>query len=156
MREHRIFELWHADKYKGDDRVVISELWVPAAMILEEATADQKGQEFVILRQEARHRLKEGKGIRVFSKPEKLKAWLEENGLTLESRQHLITDAGKIAPGFTLQSDGVEFFCHSPLLNMSMEAMNSETLRVLFSMSDSKQARILLITLRSEMPIGKT
>ncbi|MDC4226745.1 MAG: MBL fold metallo-hydrolase [Candidatus Manganitrophus sp.] len=110
------FELWHADKYKGDDRVVISELWVPAAMILEEATADQKGQEFVILRQEARHRLKEGKGIRVFSKPEKLKAWLEENGLTLESRQHLITDAGKIAPGFTLQSDGVEFFCHSPFI----------------------------------------
>lgn len=110
------FELLHADKYQGEGRINIDELWVPAAMILETAANDQQSTEFVIWRQEARHRLKEGKGIRVFSKPEKLKDWLKENNLTLESRRHLITDAGQIVPGLTLENDGVEFFCHSPFI----------------------------------------
>ena len=52
----------------------------------------------------------------MFSKPEKLKDWLEENGLTLESRRDLITDAGQLVPEFTLAQDGVEFFCHSPFI----------------------------------------
>lgn len=110
------FELSSADKYQGEGRIRIDELWVPAAMILETASNDQQSSEFVIWRQEARYRLKEGRGIRVFSKPEKLKDWLTTNGLTLESRRHLITDAGKIAPGFTLEGDGIEFFCHSPFI----------------------------------------
>nr|VFK57009.1 MAG: hypothetical protein BECKTUN1418F_GA0071002_11027 [Candidatus Kentron sp. TUN]VFK59868.1 MAG: hypothetical protein BECKTUN1418D_GA0071000_11107 [Candidatus Kentron sp. TUN]VFK64903.1 MAG: hypothetical protein BECKTUN1418E_GA0071001_10996 [Candidatus Kentron sp. TUN] len=110
------FELRHAKKYQGGERIKIDTLWVPAAMILETATNDKQSAEFVIWRQEARYRLKEGEGIRVFSKPEKLKDWLEENGLTLESRRHLITDAGKLVPEFTLEKDGVEFFCHSPFI----------------------------------------
>jgi len=110
------FELRHAQKYQGDDRIKIDTLWVPAAMILDTATNDEQSAEFVIWRQEVRHRLKQGKGIRVFSKPEKLKDWLEENGLTLESRRHLITDAGQLVPEFTVDKDGVEFFCHSPFI----------------------------------------
>jgi hypothetical protein len=69
-----------------------------------------------IWRQEARYRLRHGAGIRVFSKPDKLKAWLEANDLKLEDRHHLITDAGQLVPGFTLANDGVEFFCHSPFI----------------------------------------
>lgn len=110
------FELRHAEKYKGNDRIKIDTLWVPAAMILETATNDEQSNEFVIWRQEARFRLKEGKGIRVFSKPDMLKDWLKENELTVESRKHLITDAGQVVPGFTLEQDGVEFFCHSPFI----------------------------------------
>ncbi|PKB13757.1 hypothetical protein [Janthinobacterium sp. 64] len=110
------FELTHAAKYQGEGRVKIDTLWVPAALVLENATNDQQSAEFIIWRQEARYRLKQGTGIRVFSKPEKLKGWLEENGLTLESRRHLITDAGKIAPDLSLDADGVEFFCHSPFI----------------------------------------
>lgn len=110
------FELHHAKKYQGDDRIKIKELWVPAAMILEEAEQNDKGSEFVIWRQEARHRLREGKGIRVFSKPNRLKEWLEENNLSVEDRKHLITDAGQLVPGFSLYNDGVEFFCHSPFV----------------------------------------
>ena len=110
------FELRHAEKYQGNGRVKINELWIPAAMILETATNDEQSDEFVIWRQEARHRLKEGTGIRVFSKPEKLKQWLEENDLTLESRRHLITDAGQLVGSVTLQNDGAEFFCHSPFI----------------------------------------
>jgi hypothetical protein len=110
------FELRHAVKYQGNGRIKIKELWVPAAMLIESSTPQQRSSEFVIWRQEARHRLKEGKGIRVFSKPEMLKTWFENNGLTLESRRHLITDAGQTVPSFSLTSDGVEFFCHSPFV----------------------------------------
>lgn len=110
------FELRYAQKYQGDGRIKINELWVPAAMILETAANEDQSEEFVLWRQEARYRLKEGTGIRVFSKPDKLKNWLEENDLTVESRRHLITDAGQIAPGFTLGNDGIEFFCHSPFI----------------------------------------
>jgi len=110
------FELLHAEKYKSDDRIKINTLWVPASMIIETATNDQQSSEFIIWRQEARHRLKEGKGIRVFSKPDKLKEWFDENDLTIESRKHLITDAGQIVPEFNLENDGVEFFSHSPFI----------------------------------------
>jgi len=110
------FELLYAKKYQGKDRIKIDQLWVPAAMILETAFNDEQSDEFTIWRQEARYRLKEGKGIRVFSKPEKLKDWLKENGLSVDSRRHMITDAGCVVPDFTLDKDGVEFFCHSPFI----------------------------------------
>lgn len=104
------FHFDHAAKYQGSNRIKIETLWVPAAAILEEGVEDDAR----IIRAEARHRLKEGTGIRVFSRPDKLKNWLEEQGLTLESRQHLITDAGKLVPSFTLDKHGVELFVHSP------------------------------------------
>lgn len=114
------FELQHADKYRGKGRIKIRQLWVPAAMLLEEATLDQQSDEFVILRQEARYRLLEGKDILVFSKPKALKDWLEpklkERGLPANARDHLFIDAGQIVPGFSLPTDGVEFFCHSPFI----------------------------------------
>jgi hypothetical protein len=110
------FELLHAAKYQGNGRIKINELWVPAAMILETALNGQQSDEFVIWRQEARYRLKEGKGIRVFSKPEKLKQWLEDNGLSLDGRRGLITDAGQPVPTFSLGVDQVEFFSHSPFV----------------------------------------
>jgi len=112
------FELQHASEYQGNGRIKIKELWVPSAMLLEPSTMAQwkAKPEFVIWRQEARHRFCKGQGIRVFSKPEMLKSWIEKQGLTLESRRHLITDAGKIVPGFSLARDGVEFFCHSPFV----------------------------------------
>ena len=110
------FELQHAKKYQGNGRIKIDELWVPAAMILETAKSDQQSNEFVIWRQEARHRLIKGEGIQVFSKPDKLKNWLEDQGISLESRLHLITDAGSLAKGFSLTVDEVEFFCHSPFI----------------------------------------
>lgn len=105
------FWLQHAAKYQGEGRPHIREMWVPAAAIIEEGCDDSAR----IIRQEARHRLKRGEGIRVFSRPEKLKTWLEANGLTLASRAHLITDAGQLVPGFSLNGAGrAEFFVHSP------------------------------------------
>ena len=54
------FWLQHAEKYQGKDRIKIGELWVPAAMVVESASNDEQSAEFIILRQEARHRLLEG------------------------------------------------------------------------------------------------
>jgi hypothetical protein len=104
------FYLEHADKYKGAGRIKIDVLWVPAAAILEAGLEDDAR----IIREEAKHRLRKGSGIRVFSKPNLLKDWLNKEGLTLESRADLITDAGCSAPDFSISSDGTEFFIHSP------------------------------------------
>ena len=114
------FELRHAKKYQGEGRIRMNELWVPAAMLIEEAPRDKKSAEFVILRQEGRYRLLEGTGILVFSRPKQLIEWLHEKlrerGEPTSARDHLFVDAGQIAPGFTLVEDGVEFFCHSPFI----------------------------------------
>ncbi|MGE7136920.1 hypothetical protein ACQKIE_04740 [Luteibacter sp. NPDC031894] len=114
------FELRHAKKYHGDGRIKINELWVPAAMLLEVADRDHQQEEFVLWRQEARHRLLEGEGIRVFSQPQVLMDWLEplleQRGEPAEARDHLFVDAGTVVPGFSLDDDAVEFFCHSPFI----------------------------------------
>jgi len=114
------FELQHAVKYQGDGRIKISQLWMPAAMLLEEASNNQQSNEFVILRQEGRHRLLEGKDILVFSKPPELVEWLsqklKDRGEAPNARDHLFVNAGELVPGFSLAKDGVEFFCHSPFI----------------------------------------
>lgn len=123
------FHLDHAAKYQGNGRIKIETLWVPAAAITEEGITDEQR----ILRSEARYRLKEGKGIRVFSRPDRLKDWLAANGLSLESRQHLITDAGTFVPGFSKHGpDGVDIFVHSPFgwrMNATqVEARNEDSI----------------------------
>jgi hypothetical protein len=111
------FYFEHAARYQGAGRIKIKELWVPAAVILEIGNDDDAR----VLTAEARHRLKEGKGIRVFSNPGKLTGWFEKNGIAPASRQHLITDAGNLIPGFSLANDNAEFFVHSPFASRSEE-----------------------------------
>lgn len=104
------FWLDHAAMYQDGDRVKFKELWVPAAAILEEnLNGDAR-----LVRAEARHRLREGKGIRVFSLPERLKKWMEDEGLDY-GRKHLIVDAGQTVPGYSKNGPGkAEFFVHCP------------------------------------------
>lgn len=111
------FYLEHDKKYQDDKRVKITTLWVPASVIVEAGCEDDAK----IVQAEARHRLKAGKGIRVFSRPDKLKAWLEKQGLTMASRQALITDAGQLIPEFTKNAQGVEFFVHSPFASRTAD-----------------------------------
>ncbi len=100
----------HAKTYQDDDRKKIETLWVPAGVISEEGvTGDAR-----VIRQEARHRLKNGEGIVVFSRPERLKDWLEDNDLTVEERAQCFVDAGQFVPGLTTKTDAVEVFAHSP------------------------------------------
>lgn len=109
-RSSELFWLDHAKTYQSDDRIRIDELWVPAAVILEDGLVDE-GR---LWRQEARHRLIEGKGIRVFSRPDVLKTWLRSRGIDIATRRHLFVDAGQLVPSFNLATHGVEFFAHSP------------------------------------------
>lgn len=105
------FWLKHAKAYQSDDRIHINELWVPAAAVLE----DNLNGDGRLIRAEARHRLKEGKGVLVFSRPERLKQWMDKEGIDFESRKHLIVDAGKLVPGYTKEGSAqCEFFVHSP------------------------------------------
>lgn len=105
------FFLEHAKKYQSDDRIKMNVMCVPAALITEQGPEDDEAR---ILQKEARHRFREGKGIRVFSRPERLRQWCKKNDINLDDRLHLITDAGEVAPEFTLSADKVEFFVHSP------------------------------------------
>jgi hypothetical protein len=105
-----IFYLEHAEIYQDDDRIKIKKLCVPAAAITEVGTQEESK----IIRAEARHRLKNGEGVFVFSRPEHLKDWLSENDVSLESISHLIVDAGQLVPGFTKGAQQLEIFVHSP------------------------------------------
>lgn len=111
------FYFRHIAKYQGDvdgkPRIKMDTMWVPAAVITE-AIGKDADTEAKAIQREARQRFKAGDGIRVFSRPERLKEWCEANEVDFESRKHLITDAGKTAPGITLKDDSAEFFVHSP------------------------------------------
>lgn len=109
-RSSELFWLEYASCYQSDDRIKIDELWVPACVLIEEGLVDE-GR---IWRQEARHRFREGKRIRVFSRPEVLEQWAKKEGIDLDKRRHLFVDAGQLVPGYTLLTKGVEFFVHSP------------------------------------------
>ena len=105
------FAFEHALKYQSKRRVRINELWVPAAMIIEEGL---KGDDRAI-RQEARYRLKRGRGVRVFSSPGLLDDWLSREGVdNVSSRRCVVTSAGNVVPKFDLLNDGLEVFVHSP------------------------------------------
>ena len=108
------FYMEHDKAYQGEvdgkSRVRMDIMWVPAAVITEKLTEDESK----IVQKEARYRLKKKKGIRVFSTPKRLEEWLKANGMELADVEHLITDAGQLAPELTLANDGVEFFVHSP------------------------------------------
>jgi hypothetical protein len=106
------FYLDHGKKYQDGDRAKIDTLWVPAGVIVESRNDLKPGAR--ALQAEARHRIVKGYGIRVFSRPQMLKDWLEARGVRLDARAHLITDAGDLARELTLSRDGVEFFVHSP------------------------------------------
>lgn len=105
------FELKYLKESQGKGRPGITELWVPAAAIIETGVKDDAWA----VRQEARHRLIKGQGIKVFSRPSVLKDFLKEHDLSVKDREHCIVDAGKYVPGYSAGDDeGVEFFVHCP------------------------------------------
>ncbi|HCT5133847.1 ComEC/Rec2 family competence protein [Aeromonas media] len=111
------FYLEHAKAYQDEGRIIIDELWVPAAMLIEVADQDKQKDENIIWRREARHRLKNKKGIKVFSKPEGLIDLIETQWeRKVEEFDDFIIDAGTLVDTFTLSKDGVEFFVHSPFV----------------------------------------
>jgi beta-lactamase superfamily II metal-dependent hydrolase len=91
-------------KVEGKTRIKMNTMWVPAAVITEEL----KEEESKVIQAEAQYRLKQKKGIRVFSSPNRLAGWLKDNGMKLAEIEHLLTDAGGLAPEFTIDDDDLE------------------------------------------------
>ena len=108
------FFLEHDPKYQGKvegkERIKMKEMWVPAAVLTEKL----KEEESKVIQKEARHRLRTKRGILVFSRPDKLKHWIEQQGITYDEVKHLIIDAGRTVPTFNQDTHGVEFWVHSP------------------------------------------
>lgn len=109
-------DFFHFDRFagrQGGDRIVMRELWVPAAAITEEGCIEDAQ----LIRQEARHRFIKGSGVRVFSRPGRLRDFCTRNGIRLEDRLHLVTDAGKLVDGFTDldAAGGLQIFVHNPM-----------------------------------------
>ena len=142
------FELRHAKQYTGEGRIKINDLWVPAFAITE--SKDDLCADGKILQAEARHRLRMGEGVRVFSRPERLKGWLEGQGLSVDSRRHLITNAGETVPGWAKESEEVEFFVHSPFASRqddgSLDDRNTNSLvfQTVFR-AGGRDSRVLLM-----------
>lgn len=105
------FYLDHDGQYQDGERIKIRELWVPAALIVETGLKDPDAK---VLQAEARYRLRQGVGIRIFSRPKRLKDWCRNQDIDFDERRHLMTDAGQCVPNFTKDGQGVEFFVHSP------------------------------------------
>lgn len=122
----------HQDDVDGEPRIKMNTMWVPAAIITEALSREEGTVEAKAIQLEARERFKAGSGIRVFSRPERLKDWCDKNGVDLEKRKGIITDAGRSAPEFSLAKDDVDFFVHSPFAvrqdECTVEDRNSDAL----------------------------
>jgi beta-lactamase superfamily II metal-dependent hydrolase len=109
----KYFYLEYAELYQKGDRKKIKELWIPAAWLLE--SRNDLCSDATILKAEAKYRLLTLKSkIKIFSKPDALKEWVEKEGVKFSEIEHLIVDAGKCVQGWDKKADGVEFFVHSP------------------------------------------
>jgi beta-lactamase superfamily II metal-dependent hydrolase len=136
------FYLEHAAAYQTEGRKKIKELWVPAN-ILVETNLEEDAR---ILRSEARYRLKNKSGIKVFSRPKKFKDWCDaQTDICYDDIKHLVVDAGKLVPGFTIAGNGVEFFVHSPFASDNLDIdRNNESIVIQATFNDSCNTKLLL------------
>ena len=111
-RFEEVFHLDHSAAHQGAGRLRIDTLWVPAAAVVETDLALESAKR---VQREARHRLKAGHGVVVFSAPDTLEDWLRGQGIDPASRAHCIRHAGDLVPGWALKGDDIEFFVHAPL-----------------------------------------
>jgi hypothetical protein len=117
---HDFFHLDYAEKYQGEGRKKITEMWVPAEAITE--PKDSCNESARVVQAEARHRLKNNYGIKVFSRPKKFKEWCDKNeGYDYEKIKDRIVDAGKLVDPEALTNDGAEFFSHCPFYSESKD-----------------------------------
>lgn len=99
-----------ASKYQSSDRVKIKTLAIPACFFLEPGLTGSAR----VIHDEARFRLKEGKGVLIFGDPEILNDWMKKEGIPPEVAAKCIVHAGTCLPGFDRNNGQAEFFIHSP------------------------------------------
>lgn len=140
------FYLENAQKYQGEGRIKIKELWVPAAILVE----TNPPEDVRVLRQEARYRLKNKKGIKIFSEPDLLRDWIEESeDLKYEECKSFIFEAGNLVDGFSMEDDGIEFFIHAPFkTQLGDEVLNRNDCSSIFQAvfkSGKNKTKLMLI-----------
>lgn len=116
------FYLDHAKKYQSDGRSKIKELWVSAAFLLD--TDLKNNSDAKIIRAEARYRLKNGYGIKVFAAPDSLLDWLEDQDITYDDVADLIVHAGEIMKLPGTLGDEIQVFVHAPFSDDSEEVQD--------------------------------
>jgi len=133
-----------ASQYQGKDRIKINELHVPANLITESGLENSAKA----LQKEARHRLREGKKIRVHGYPEQLVEWFRHENIDPKTREHLILHAGHLISGFSKDKGNIEIFIHSPFsfkIENEEENRNDNSLvwHITFFEGDKKWTAIL-------------
>ena len=136
------FYLEHAKKYQDNNRKKIKELWVPASVLID----NQADDEAKILKTEARYRLKNKKGIKIFSRPKKMKDWCDKHDdISYEDVKHLFIDAGKTINEFNLNEHGLEFFVHAPFYSESQNLdRNKSSIVVQVTFDDRCKTKLIL------------
>lgn len=138
------FFLDHAQKYQSDSRAKIEELWVSAAFLLDTDLENQSDAK--IIRNEARYRLKNGYGIKIFADPDCLSDWLESQEIDYDDIKHLIVHAGQIITNPDWD-DEVQFFVHAPFSNDSEEVQDKNDPSIVLQVrlfNEKTQTNILL------------
>lgn len=106
----KYFKMEHSPNNKEYGEVEIKELWVPSYFIIETNLECESAR---IIQKEARHRLREGKNIKVLGSSEDLLNWISKN--VKENRDGCIVKAGKCLDRFVNKTNGnAEIFLHSP------------------------------------------
>lgn len=138
------FFLDHAQKYQSDSRAKIKELWVSAAFLLD--TDLENHSDAKIIRNEARYRLKNGYGIKVFADPDSLSDWLESHEINYDDIKHLIIHAGQTIT-IPDTDDEVQFFVHAPFSDDSEDVQDKNDPSIVLQVrlfNSNTQTNILL------------
>lgn len=140
------FYLDHAKKYQSDDRAKINELWVSSAFLLD--TNLENHSDAKIIRAEARHRLKNGYGIKVFAAPDSLKDWLKDQGVEYDDVADLIVHAGQLLKLPDSLGDEIQVFVHAPFSEDSEDVQdkNDPSIVLQIRLFNDDQETNLLIT----------
>lgn len=138
------FHFDHNKTLQGGDRKKINEIWVPAEAITE--SKNDCNESAKVIQVEARYRLRNNYGIKVFSRPKKLKEWCDKNeGYDYETIKHCIVNAGETVDSVTLANDGAEFFSHCPFYSESKEIdRNNNGIVVQCTFDNSHQSALIL------------
>lgn len=141
----KFFYLDHASKYQSNSRAKIKELWVSAAFLLDAELENQSDAK--IIRAEARYRLKEGYGIKVFAAPDTLMDWLEDQDIAYDDVADLIVHAGQIIglPGSL--GDEMQVFVHAPFSDDSEEVQDKNDPSIVLQVrlfNDDRETNLLI------------
>ena len=146
------FYLDHASKYQSDTRPVIKELWVSAAFLLD--TDLQNHSDAKILRAEARYRLKNGYGIKVFAEPDTLSDWLKSQEIDENDVSSLIVHAGQILELDQKLQKELQVFVHAPFSIDSEDAINKNNPSIVLQLRLLNESRETNILITGDAPYG--